>query len=129
MNNKRLKKAKLLARDMFHPGRYEDENPERLLVCWGSTLGAAREAARLLTSRGKRTGVLHFPQVWPLVPEQFMSALEAAGEVVFVEGNATGQFAALVRQQTGFVAHKQALRYDGLPLTARYIATAVEQSE
>ncbi|MGE4557160.1 MAG: 2-oxoacid:acceptor oxidoreductase subunit alpha [Desulfovibrionaceae bacterium] len=129
MNNKRLKKAKVLARDMFQPVRYEDEDPERLLVCWGTTLGAAREAARLLTSLGERTGVLHFQQVWPLVPEQFMSALEGAREVVFVEGNATGQFAALIRQQTGFVAHKQVLRYDGLPFTARYIATAVEQSE
>jgi 2-oxoglutarate ferredoxin oxidoreductase subunit alpha len=129
MNNKRLKKGQGLARETLPPERYGVDEPERLLVCWGSTLGPAREAAQLLSSRDKKTGVLHFSQVWPLVPEQFLPALEAAGEVVFVEGNATGQFADLVRQQTGFVPDHKVLRYDGLPFTARYIATAVEQSQ
>ncbi len=129
MNNKRLKKGKGLAKEVFPPARYEDDDPDRLLVCWGSTLGPAREAAQLLTSRGRKTGVLHFPQVWPLIPEQFLPAFEAADDVVFVEGNATGQFAALVRQETGYAPDNQVLRYDGLPFTARYIATAVEHSE
>jgi 2-oxoglutarate ferredoxin oxidoreductase subunit alpha len=41
--------------------------------------------------------------------------------VAAVEGNATGQFARLIRRETGFEVQRKVLRYDGLPLTGEEI--------
>jgi 2-oxoglutarate ferredoxin oxidoreductase subunit alpha len=44
-----------------------------------------------------------------------------------VEGNATGQFARLIRRETGFAITGSIARYDGLPFTARYILERLEK--
>jgi len=121
MVEKRLKKMDVLKRDVIEPEFLGDKNPHILLVCWGSTKGSAIEAAGLLRGQGKKAAVLHFSQVWPLVPEQFMKYLESAGEVVWVESNATAQFARLIRRETGIDVERTILRYDGRPITAEYI--------
>lgn len=121
MQDKRMRKQAVLAADLVPPHYSGPEGAPTLLCCWGSTLGAALEAAQLRTAAGQDTAVLHFPQVWPLVPEGFLPLLERAAHAVCVEGNSTGQFAALIRQETGFVFPSRILRYDGLPFTARYI--------
>ena len=55
-----------------------------------------------------------------------MGAFESAKCVVSVEGNAFGQFARLIRRETGFQIDKQVLRYDGLPLTSQYIVNQMK---
>jgi 2-oxoglutarate ferredoxin oxidoreductase subunit alpha len=80
-----------------------------------------REAAAHMRSQGERVAMLHFSQVWPLVPEQFMGHLESASRVVCVEGNALGQLARLIRREAGFHIQDKVLRYDGLPITPEYI--------
>lgn len=121
MNDKRMQKEEGLRAETLAPKQFGAESPDTLLVCWGSTEGAAREAADKLNAQGKKVGVLSFAQVWPLNPEQFMPQLESAKEVVSVEGNKTGQFARLLRQETGFAVHKMVLRYDGRPFTPDFI--------
>ena len=121
MNEKRLRKLTGLREQAVPPSFYGDEQPEVLLVCWGSAKGAVREAAQMLTAQGRKTGVCHFGQVWPLDETRFMPRFEAAGMVVFCEMNATGQFAKLVRRETGFMCSRLVLRYDGLPFTPQYI--------
>jgi len=121
MVEKRLKKAEGLKREVIPPVWFGPENPELLLICWGTTQGSAREAAAKLTAEGRKTSVLHFAQVWPLVPEQFVGRLEEAGRVVGVESNAAGQLARLIRRETGFFIKDMILRFDGLPITPEYI--------
>lgn len=121
MVEKRLRKSDILRKECIRPVCLGDEDPDILLVCWGSTLGAAREAAAELSSRAIKAATLHFSQVWPLVPEGFLPLLERSRKVVIVEGNATGQFARLLRRECGFVPHARVSRYDGLPLTPEYI--------
>jgi 2-oxoglutarate ferredoxin oxidoreductase subunit alpha len=104
------------------PPRYDgDERPELLLVSWGSSKGAAAEAAASLRGNGAEVATLHFPQVWPLVPGHFVERLRETGRVVAVEGNAAGQLARLIRAETGFEVGERVSRYDGLPLTPEYI--------
>ncbi|NLA75173.1 MAG: hypothetical protein GX846_06865 [Deltaproteobacteria bacterium] len=79
------------------------------------------EASEIIRSGGRKISWLHFSQVWPLYPDNFLKYLEAAKMVISVEGNATGQFARLIRMETGFHIHKQVLRYDGLPITPDFI--------
>jgi len=104
------------------PPRYDgDERPELLLVSWGSSKGAVAEAAANLRANGAKAATLHFPQVWPLVPGQFLGRLREAKRVVAVEGNASGQLARLIRAEAGFEVGERVSRYDGLPLTPEYI--------
>ncbi|MGM0540612.1 MAG: 2-oxoacid:acceptor oxidoreductase subunit alpha [Thermodesulfobacteriota bacterium] len=121
MVNKRLKKMEGLMQEVVPPDYQGDEQPDLLLLTWGSSRGAALEAAETLRSRGQSVATLSFSQVWPLDPGQFEEHLHQAGSVAAVEGNATGQFARLIRRETGFEAQRKVLRYDGLPLTCAEI--------
>jgi 2-oxoglutarate ferredoxin oxidoreductase subunit alpha len=121
MVEKRLKKAAGILREVVPPVYFGSRNPDLLLVAWGSAKGAVLEAAEELREAGKSLGVLYFSQVWPLVPDQFLGFLREAKEVVAVEGNATGQFAGLIRREAGFEIRKRLGRYDGLPITPEFI--------
>ncbi|MFP4630203.1 MAG: 2-oxoacid:acceptor oxidoreductase subunit alpha [Desulfohalobiaceae bacterium] len=121
MVNKRLQKQQGLLQEFMPPKYQGPDTPELLLLAWGSSQGAVQEAAKLLQSQGQSVATLCFSQLWPLDPEQFAQHLEQAREVAAVEGNATGQLARLIRQETGFAVQRKVLRYDGLPLTAAEI--------
>jgi 2-oxoglutarate ferredoxin oxidoreductase subunit alpha len=118
-NTKRLDKGCGLMQDVIGPDYYGEPGADLVLMCWGSSLGACLEAAETIKDRS--VAVLHFTQLYPLREEQFMEHLESAGEVVAVEGNATGQFARLVARETGFMAANSILRFDGRPLTPQYV--------
>jgi len=118
---KRLRKEQGIMAEVVPPEFQGDESPDLLLVTWGSSKGSVMEAATKLRNDSTRVGILHFSQVWPLVPDQFLGYLESAGEVVCVEGNVYGQLARLIRRETGFGVHRMVLRYDGLPITPEYI--------
>lgn len=123
---KRLAKGRGIAGEVMPPELGGDEEPELLIVSWGSTRGAVREAADSLRTGGTSVGTMHFPQVWPLVPGQFVDRLERARRVVCVEGNATGQLANLIRRSSGFEIKERIGRYDGLPITPEYIVRGLE---
>ena len=118
---KRLRKLQGLRTEVTPPEYLGDKNPEVLFVTWGSSRGSVLEAAATLRAQGRQVAALCFSQVWPLIPEQFLPYLQEAKQVVMVEGNATGQFAGLIRRETGFQISKLILRYDGLPITPEYI--------
>ncbi|EPR37585.1 2-oxoacid:acceptor oxidoreductase, alpha subunit [Desulfovibrio sp. X2] len=127
MNNKRNMKLCGLFAEIEPPEYTGDAAPELLLVCWGSTRGAALEAASRLRDEGRRSAVLHFSQVYPLNPAHFMPFFEKAGEVVCVEGNYGGQFAKLIERESGYRTDRLLLRYDGLPFTAEYILAGLRE--
>lgn len=129
MVDKRLAKERILREAAVAPTYIGDEQSDQLVICWGSTLGPAEEAVEMLRQEGKNVGLLHFRQVWPLRPEQFQERLENAKETICVEGNARGQFAALLRQEIGFNVTRTILRYDGLPFTARDIVRDMGSGE
>ena len=121
MVEKRLKKGEGLTKKSIPPEYAGDDGPEILFVSWGSSRGPVMEAARALRERGMSAAVLHFSQVWPLAPGAFIEYLRKAGRVISVEGNATGQLAALIARETGFMIGERISRYDGRPLTPEYI--------
>lgn len=125
MVDKRLAKGGKLREAVLAPTYIGDEQSDLLLICWGSTLGPAEEAVETLRKEGTNVGLLHFRQVWPLRPEQFLERLETAKQTICVEGNAGGQFAALLRREVGFGVTRSILRYDGSPFTAQEILREV----
>lgn len=123
-NSKRLRKGCGLLEECIGPDYYGAQDAELLLLCWGTTLGACLDAANGV--HGKRVGVLHFKQVYPLREEQFIHYLESADLVVAVEGNATAQFSKLIAQETGFAFENFVLRFDGRPMTPEYVLAGLE---
>jgi 2-oxoglutarate/2-oxoacid ferredoxin oxidoreductase subunit alpha len=127
MVQKRNRKAAALQGHLLAPHYEGPQNPELLLVGWGSSRGAMLEAAERLREEGRSVAVMSFRQVWPLDPDRFLPAFSSAGRVVMVEGNFTGQFAGLIRRETGYSPDAQIHRYDGLPFTAGFILRALQR--
>ena len=129
MVEKRLRKGRGILEEVIPPERSGDERPDLLIVSWGSSRGAVQEAASMLRVEGRSVSMLHFSQVWPLQPSQFLKTLEEARNVICVEGNATGQFSRLIGRETGFQIPERVLRYDGLPITPEYICLRIKNNE
>jgi len=122
MVEKRLNKLKKIAGEIKQPVYIGSNAPSVLLVGWGSTFGAIKEAAEIMNEKGVPTAVLHFSEIWPLPELKLPCELQRIKRIVAVEGNATAQFAALFYAHTGVKIEEKILRYDGRPMTANYIA-------
>jgi len=120
MVRKRLEKGRRLREAMEQPEPDGAEQAEIVLIGWGSTRGAIDEAVAALRDRGASIGSLHFTDVWPLPPLE----LRRDAQYWTVEGNATGQFARLLRSETGYSVEGTIARYDGLPMDAETIVRA-----
>jgi 2-oxoglutarate ferredoxin oxidoreductase subunit alpha len=119
MADKRLKRLDLLKDEAFEPMLIGPEAAENIIVCWGSTRHIIEEA---VASLGRDdTAVLHFGQVYPL-HSRTSSLLKAAKKVVVVEGNATGQFARILKIHADIHLDHKILKYDGLPFAADTLA-------
>jgi 2-oxoglutarate ferredoxin oxidoreductase subunit alpha len=114
MVDKRLKKLDLLKNDMIPPELVGPKDYETLIIGWGSTYHAIREALGRLDRED--ISFLHFKQVYPLHPET-IAYLKKAKKTVIVENNGTSQFGQLIRMQTGFDMDRKILKYNGLPFS------------
>jgi len=114
MVNKRSKKLDLLKKDVILPELVGPENFKTLIIGWGSTYHAIREALKKLNR--DEVAFLHFKQVYPL-HSNTVDYLKKAKKKVIVENNGTGQFGQLIRMQTGFDMDRKILKYNGLPFS------------
>ena len=127
MMDKRLKKAEGFKKICQEPQFYGEDTPDILLVGWGSSKGSIEETVQALASQGIKAAGCHFSQVWPFDPDMFMPYFQVAGHTVCIEGNATGQFASLIRRETGYKFDRRINRYDGLPITPQFIMRSLKK--
>ncbi|MGB9681837.1 MAG: 2-oxoacid:acceptor oxidoreductase subunit alpha [bacterium] len=125
MVEKRLRKAIPLMGEIEEPVYLGKDNPDVLLVGWGSTYGILREAIERLTREGFNIGLLHFSDVYPL-PQKKLNELKDVRRMIAVENNATGQFAQLVKRETGIDIKDRILKYNGSPFTPLEIVKEVK---
>ncbi len=125
MMKKRLAKVEGLREEMEPPLEQDVEDADLVLVGYGSSLGAMEEAVRELRDRGVKAGMILFTDLWPLPRYEF----PRGRRLVTVENHLTPQLARHLRggYDVSFSGHVQ--RGDGLPLTAAYIAQALERGE
>jgi 2-oxoglutarate ferredoxin oxidoreductase subunit alpha len=123
MVNKRFKKLDLLKKDVMPPELVGPENFETLIIGWGSTYHAVREALGRLGRED--SAFLHFKQVYPLHPDT-VACIKKAKKTVIVENNGTAQFGKLIRMQTGFEMDRKILKYSGLPFSADELETELK---
>ncbi len=120
MVDKRMRKLESFEPE--EPEFFGTEDFDVLLLGWGSMYGPIAEAAQTLKDEGKKIAALVFGDVYPLPKKKLEQMAGKAGKIINVEQNATGQFADLVREQTGITCSQSILKYDGRQLTGGEIA-------
>jgi 2-oxoglutarate/2-oxoacid ferredoxin oxidoreductase subunit alpha len=124
---KRLRKYTGLKQDMPPPAWKQATGAGITLIGWGSTGGAIREASALLLKEGIAVNILHFSGIWPFPAEAAAAALQKTALNVVIENNATGQMAEVIQAETGFRGLKRINRWDGRPISARYIVQELKK--
>lgn len=112
--DKRAAKLELLKRDLPKPLYLGAKNPQQIFISFGSTINVLREV--LLDDVAKSTAVIHLPCIYPFPSEEIEALLAGkTADTFVVEGNSTGQLAALMRRETKLQNLHSILRYDGRP--------------
>jgi 2-oxoglutarate/2-oxoacid ferredoxin oxidoreductase subunit alpha len=120
MMDKRFRKFEPLTRE----SRISFSGPESAdvgILGWGSTEGAAVEAAELCLDRGLKVSTCYPRVLAPLPVERIRKWAAGMERIVVPELNVTGQFARLLRADTGLEI-ESVTKATGLPFTAWQIA-------
>lgn len=118
MVDKRLRKLDSIIEEVTPPELTGAPDYRTLIIGWGSTYGAIREAVEHLGRDD--VAFLYFGQAYPLHPDT-AAYLEKAERLVIVENNATSQFGQLIKLHTGFEMDDKILKYNGLPFSVEEI--------
>lgn len=110
MMNKRLKKMLLVKKSLPQPTIFGQSQAKTGIISWGSNKSPILEALKTLAN----VKYLHLNCLWPFPEIAVTDFIKSANKVVCVEGNATGQLANLIREQTGLKV-TSLLKYDGRP--------------
>ncbi|MFH1383148.1 MAG: 2-oxoacid:acceptor oxidoreductase subunit alpha [Chloroflexota bacterium] len=124
---KRLRKMFGLKTEIAEPRRHGPAKADMVLIGWGSTYGAIREAVDLLRKDGESVKLLHFSELWPFPSEAVIDTLSKAKMSFVIENNASGQLARLIRAQTGKEMSGMVLKYDGRPFTPAHVAREIHK--
>lgn len=126
MVKKRSAKLPAMTAELEGPAGYHAEAPV-LLIGWGSTKGAIKEAVDLLREERFEIGCLHFSDLWPFPVDRVLTLLKKAQRFIAVEQNTTAQLGQLIRMQTGLLYSGSVLKYDGRPFYPVEIADEVKK--
>ena len=121
MMAKRFRKLDPLA---AHEGRITTTGPAQAdvgILGWGSTEGAAIEAARICLDRGLKVATCYPRVLAPLPVERIREWAQGMKRIVVPELNVTSQFARLVRSDVG-IEVESVTKATGLPFATTQIA-------
>ncbi|MGE5606220.1 MAG: 2-oxoacid:acceptor oxidoreductase subunit alpha [Bacteroidota bacterium] len=123
MQQKRLRKMELIQSAVIPQELVGNPDYRVLVVGWGSTYEAVKEALAILNN--KEIAFLHLKQVYPLAPE-IATFLKKAAQTIIVEQNATCQLGKLIRSTTGVSIEAKILKYNGLPFSVEELADQIQ---
>ena len=98
-----------------------DKNSKNLIIGWGSTTGAIKDAIKDLDTK-----FLQVLYCKPLSP-QIKKELQKADKVILVECNVTGQLGRLIREKTGIKIENRLLKYNGRPFHSDELKKYLEE--
>ncbi len=126
MHEKRMRKLDGLRKDMPPPELWGSRNADLTLIHWGSTWGPAHEAIlQVEDQEGIHVNSLEFPSLFPFQTDQTLGLLKGVKKSLAIEANYTGQFARLLRAETGYRPDASFPKYDGEPFTGPEIADKI----
>ena len=116
--DKRKRKMEGVLSEMLPPAFYGPKNADLTIISWGSNKGPVLDALVSIDYKipGKKLSVncLHFTDLYPL-PKSTEVLIKKCYHLLLVECNQSGQFAKLLRQETGIYIKDKLLKYDGKP--------------
>lgn len=125
---KRFRKINSIVEDdLEEPEYFGSDSIDILLVGWGSTYGALKDAVKLLNDSGIKAGALSFGDIYPLPQKKLRKYKAKAKKIINVEQNFTGQFGKLITQETGILMDYSILKYDGREIIGSEIADKVKK--
>jgi 2-oxoglutarate ferredoxin oxidoreductase subunit alpha len=124
---KRMMKLEGMRREMKHPEAYPFTNSNIVLIGWGSTYGAIKEAVDLMNREGLQAKMLHFSEIYPFSSKDFAREIEGNAKFFAIENNYVGQFADLFSFETGISVSHKILKYDGRPFSPQEITAQVKE--
>jgi hypothetical protein len=127
MMEKRMKKLDGVLREIRPPVLEGPADAALTLIGWGSTQGVIRESRALLAAQGIKASQLQIKYLHPFHVEEVTALLKKSKKLICVEGNYSGQFARLLRAETGISVDANILKYDGEPFEPRIIAEEVKR--
>lgn len=126
---KRFRKFTSIEDDLDEPEYFGYEDIDILLVGWGSTYGALKDAVKLLNDKGIKTGALSFGDIYPLPKKKLIKYKNKAKKIINVEQNFTGQLGKLITQETGILMDSSILKYDGRQIIGSEISDKLEKED
>jgi 2-oxoglutarate ferredoxin oxidoreductase subunit alpha len=105
---------------------FGDPEGEWVVVSWGSTKGALREATEYLQGKGHKVKFVQARLIWPFPRDEMLDAIASARVLINVEMNFNGQYATLFRDSTLRNFDYSVLKYNGRPISFNEVATVLE---
>lgn len=125
MMDKRMSRLAMLEESAIEPVFTGAENGKILVIGWGSTFGVISEAVDEMSAHGLKH--MHVRQVYPLGNDVVAEVMNAE-RVIVVENNYSGQFATLLRQETGRDPDEVVVQYNGLPFSVERLTRVLHES-
>lgn len=125
MMRKRMQKLEGLRREIGPPEIYPDGQADLVLLGWGSTHGAIKEAVDMLNQNGTAARMVHYSEIFPFNPRHVATMVPGKAKIIAVENNYTGQFADFFSRATGLSVDQKILKYDGRPFTSSEIVDQI----
>lgn len=124
MVEKRLMRSELIKDAILPPVMIGSEDAGTVLLGWGSTMEVIKEALGRINNPDIL--YLHHPQPYPL-HESSIRHIKRAKKRIVIEGNATGQFARLVKSEAGVEVEEKILKYNGLQFSVEEITERLRE--
>lgn len=127
---KRARKMELALREIPLEDKvkiYGDRDAELTFLSWGSNKGAILECVELLEAEGVPARFLHVRLIKPFPVDEITELLSTAKPLVIVEANFSGQYAELLRANTGITPDHLVLKYNGRPISAEEVYRTISE--
>ena len=124
MADKRMRKHEIISKNVLEPELIGPKNYKTLLIGWGSTYTAIKEALEYIVD--DNIAFLFCPQVYPL-PSSFANFLNAAEQIIAIENNQIGHFADLIQGETGIQIKTRILKYNGMPFSVEELVERIRR--
>ena len=116
MTAKRIRKIATIKKDLPDPVIYGDPVKAKIkIISWGSNKPTILAAMKSLEGEGTSCSLMQVEYLWPLKTEAIAKYLEGTGKTACFEVNATGQFAHLLKSETGISISAKFLKSNGRP--------------
>ncbi|MFW6144918.1 MAG: 2-oxoacid:acceptor oxidoreductase subunit alpha, partial [Candidatus Natronoplasma sp.] len=127
MHEKRMDKLDIADEKMktFDRARYfGPEDPEYLIVGWGSVKGVALDSVDMLD---EKIGYLHLRVFSPFPSKEVLTHLKKAEKVMAVEHSHSVQVSDVIRMKTGFEIDSEIVKFTGRPMYLDEVVGALKK--